>query len=94
MYSVYRIIINESKKTNNEWGCELVQKMEHQYPNAWDNVVSTLLKSNSSESLSHALGLTSVISQIQCFEKLNHPIASIRIEAIKYIAENSESVKV
>lgn len=88
------IIINESKKTNNEWGCELVQKMERQYPNAWDNVVSALLKNNSFESLSRALGLTSVISQIQCFEKLNHPLASIRIEAIKYIAENPESVKI
>ncbi len=90
---VNRIIIDESKKHCKEWCCELVQNLENQYPVAWDHIVSGLFEMPS-ESLSQVLGFTSVTTQVQVFEKLNHPNAAVRAEAIKYIAENADSFKV
>lgn len=57
-------------------------------------MISSLFEEYSSESLSHVLGLTSITSQVQTFEKLNHVNSIVRIEAIKYISENPHIVKV
>lgn len=93
-FSCDRIIIEESRKHCDDWSCKLVQGLENQYPVAWDIVVSELLKDSACDSLSRVLGFTSFTTQFQIFEKLNHPKAEIRMEAIKYIANHAEDVKV
>lgn len=57
-------------------------------------MISNLLKNFPSGSLTRVLGLTSVTSQVEVFNKLNSVEPMIRIEAIKWISENADSVKV
>lgn len=89
-----RIVVEEGRESDASWGCELVQRLERQYPTVWDGVISDFLKTSPSGSLTRILGLTSITSQVQVFEKLNHVESSIRVEAIKWIADNTNVVKV
>lgn len=82
------MIINTGDSDSQQWYCELVQNLEHQYPDPWDNVIPTLIKEGDRDSINHLLGFTSLASQIQVFQKLNDPNVDVRVEVIKYIAEN------
>lgn len=88
------IVIEGARKKCDERCCELVKSLEIQYPSAWDSTVASLFDEEPDESLSRVLGFTSATPQIEIFQKLNHPVASIRAEAIKNIAQNVDSFKV
>ena len=86
--------MEECYESDASWCSELVQRLENQYPSQWDSVISNLLKDFPSGSLTRVLGLTSVTSQVQVFNKLNSVEPMIRVEAIKWISENADGVKV
>ncbi|CAH1183154.1 unnamed protein product [Phaedon cochleariae] len=82
------------------WLTEIVQKLETQYPEAFDKEVYTILSTTDKKSMRHKKTLMKILkntvtyrSKFDIFEKLYHPNQMIRGEALKFLSENFDSLK-
>ncbi|CAB3248200.1 unnamed protein product [Arctia plantaginis] len=92
----------DSSSKSFTWYAQLLKTLERQYPDAFDKVVKEEMSSNSKNSqnrrsqLSKLLGFKPAIAHkvggTYLFENLNHVNAKLRIEAVKYICKEFDSL--
>ncbi|CAG9854683.1 unnamed protein product [Phyllotreta striolata] len=84
-----------------KWLVEIFQKMETQYPNAFDKEIYNILSNSSNnKSIQNRRSLTSILEntevykkKFEFFDKLYHPNPLVRDDALQCVLKNYESLR-